>query len=242
MPGPVSGHTAFPFIDINDFSPSLYLLTPFRMPRVKAILQSEYPYHITARCINREWFNIPMPLVWQIFCEELNETKKQKTLLIHSFVLMTNHFHLIASTPNANISECMHHFMGRTSRRLTSAGNRINETFAGRHYKCILGHHNYYLNAYKYIYRNPVAAKICQRAEQYPYSTLPGKLGLTNLLIKTEKDFLLSKNPNETVKWLNTEPDPQKLEGVRFGLKRPYFKSKKDPSSKKSLITDSEVL
>lgn len=116
------------------------------MPRAPAILQSEFPYNLSARCINQEWFNIPMPRVWEIFCTELSNTAEKHHLQVHSFVLMSNHYHMIATTPQANISQCMQYFMQRSSRALTNEGNRINETFAGRHYKCILQLPNYYLN------------------------------------------------------------------------------------------------
>lgn len=86
------------------------------MPRLKTILQSEFPYNISARCINREWFNIPMNEVWDIFCHEITETHKKHNLLIHSFILMSNHYHLIASTPDSNISQCMQHFMRECGR------------------------------------------------------------------------------------------------------------------------------
>jgi putative transposase len=212
------------------------------MPRAKAILQSEFPYNISARCINRDWFNLPMDVVWQIFCDELTSASKDQNLLIHSFVLMSNHYHLIASTPDANISQCMHQFMTRTSRRLTRAGNRINETFAGRHYKCILQHPSYYLNAYKYNYRNPVTAGICNLVEEYPYSTLHGKLHLSNLAIPTAEDTTLISDPNGTLRWLNAAPSAEKIEGVRCGLKHQFFKSKKSRSNNRPIISEYDLL
>lgn len=212
------------------------------MPRAKAILQSEFPYNISARCINREWFNLPMSTAWEIFCQELTRTTHEHNLRIHSFVLMSNHYHLIASTPDANISQCMHQFMTRTSRKLTRAGNRINETFAGRHYKCILQHPNYFLNAYKYNYRNPVSAGMCERVEAYPYSTLHGKLKLSKLLIPICEDTTLSFDQIGTLKWLNTAPNPEKIEAFRFGLRRQFFTSKKDRVNNRPIIGDSDVL
>jgi putative transposase len=212
------------------------------MPRAKAILQSEFPYNISARCINREWFNIPMQDVWDIFCHELADTVKDKNLVVHSFVLMSNHYHLIASTPDANISQCMHQFMTRTSRKLTRTGNRLNETFAGRHYKCILQHPNYYLNAYKYNYRNPVAAGMCALVEEYPYSTLHGKLKLSRPTIPVCDDTTLISDLRGTLEWLNTAPSLQKLEGVRFGLKHQFFKSKKIRNDNKPMISENDVL
>lgn len=206
------------------------------MPRSKTILQSEYPYHITARCINREWFNLPMDSVWQIFCEELASVSDSNKLKIHSFVLMSNHFHLIASTPEANISQCMHQFMQKSSKKLTRAGNRINQTFAGRHYKCILDMYNYYLNAYKYCYRNPVNAGLCNLVEEYPFSSLKMKLGLTSPLIPLVEDTLLIEDKIGILNWLNTQPESEKLEAVRWALKRQYFQSKKTKFFNKPIL------
>lgn len=197
------------------------------MPRSLAILQSEFPYNISARCINRDWFSVPMPIVWEIFCEELTKANKDLDLQIHSFVLMTNHFHLLASTPQSNISQCMQQFMRRSSLRLTRAGNRINETYAGRHFKCVLQQPNYFYNAYKYNYRNPVKAQICNLVEEYPFSTLRSVMGIDQPKIPILEDVLFHEDPVGILKWLNQAPDPVKAEAVRCGLRHQYFRSKK---------------
>ena len=212
------------------------------MPRAKTILQSEFPYNLSARCINRDWFSIPMDEVWEIFCQELTRTSDEHKLLVHSFVLMSNHYHLIASTPEANISTCMQQFNYRSSKRLTKAGNRINQTFAGRHYKCIMQHQNYYLNAYKYNYRNPVAAGICARAEEYPYSTLHGKLNLSQLRIPLCEDTTLNSDRIGTLVWLNTATSPEKAEAFRYGVKHQYFNSKKNPLDNRPILSEDDLL
>lgn len=206
------------------------------------IQQSEFPYNISARCINREWFSIPMEDVWGIFSEELTRTCQKHNLQVHSFVLMSNHFHLIASTPEANISQCMFQFVGQSSRRLAKKGNRINETFAGRHYKCILQHPNYFLNAYKYNYRNPVNAGICESVESYHYSTLPAVMKFAQPTIPLLEDITFNSDPEGTLKWLNEAPAPDKLEAVRCGLRHQYFKSKKDRNLNKPILVDHEIL
>ena len=212
------------------------------MPRAKAILQSDYPYQISARCINREWFFLPMNHVWDIFCEELSATVREHSLLVHSFVLMSNHFHLIASTPEANISKSMWYFMNRTSRRLTRAGNRINESFAGRHYKCVLASHSYYLNAYKYNYRNPVAAGICRRVEEYSYSTIRWQMNPELMRFPMAEDTIFISDPVGTLTWLNTAPDPAKLKAVRCGLNRPVFTYKRRTDSVNSPMGIDELI
>ncbi len=222
--------------------PGSQLATPPPMARHRVILQSEFPYNITARCINREWFHLPLEYVWDIFCKELKRTHEDHSLVIHSFVLMSNHFHLIASTPKANISQCTHQFMTRVSRKLTRAGNRINETFAGRHYKTILQSPNYFLNAYKYNYRNPVEANICPRVEDYSFSTLQILLGKKAPLFPLEEDTTFNDDPVGTMKWLNTKPEENKLEAVKFGLKRQYFRSKIDRKTRKPILGEEESL
>lgn len=212
------------------------------MPRAHTILQSEFPYNLSARCINQEWFHLPMNDVWKIFCEQLSETSQKHHLKIHSFVLMSNHFHLLASTPDANISECMWHFMKNSSHRLAQAGNRINETFAGRHYKCVLQMQNYYLNAYKYNYRNPVSAGISKAVEDYPFSTLRMVMGVDPQIIPLVEDNIYKYNPSGTLKWLNTNPLPEKLEAARYGFKRQFFKSKKCRITNKFILDENDTL
>lgn len=212
------------------------------MPRHPAILQSIYPYSISARCINREWFQLPMLNVWEIFCEELYLVHKFYNLKIHAFILMNNHFHLIASTPKSNISQCMNYFMKMTSKRLTESSNRINQTYSGRHYKTILDHPNYYLNAYKYIYRNPVEARLSERVENYPYSSLYGLLGQSKLIIPIEEDRDLFPFVESTLEWLNQKPCTTKLDATKWALKRAYFRSKKYRNTNKPIIDINDIM
>ncbi len=206
------------------------------MARTKAINQGVFPYHITARTLNKEWFQIPLEDVWQIFEEELYLTSKCHNLEVHSFVLMSNHFHMIARTPDANISQCMHRLLGNVSRRLNEMGNRINGNFAGRHFKTVLHDHSYYLSAYKYVYRNPVEAGICEKVQNYPYSSLLGLIGQKHILTPVVADETLFSDIEGTLRWLNQTPSPEQLEAVRYGLKRPLFKPKKSRTTNETLL------
>ncbi len=184
-----------------------------------------------------------MDQVWDIFCEELCKTNKEFELNIHSFVLMSNHFHLIASTPKANISDCMRQFMYRTSRRLTRKGNRINQTYSGRHYKCILQHHNYFLNAYKYNYRNPIAAGICTEAQNYKYSTLYNLVrGESLSMIPIIEDLTYLSDPVGTLKWVNTPINSKKIEALKHSFRHTHFKCRKNRNTQTPFISEHEIL
>lgn len=157
---------------------------------------------------------------------------------IHSFVLMSNHFHLLMSTPRSNLSSAMEWFMRETSRDLTRAGNRINQTYGGSHYRSILGSNHYFLNAYKYNYYNPVKARICADVLRYPYSTLAGKLGLSKMLIPVDDDLTLFSDVEGTLSWLNRPPNEKMWKAMRLALHRKEFKLSKVNGKPHPLETD----
>jgi putative transposase len=213
------------------------IASPHSMTRRQTILQSEYPYNVGARSINKEWFSIPMPRVWEIMEEQLYFIHHAFSVRIHAFMLMSNHFHLIVSTPDSNLSEAMCWFMRETSRALTRAGNRINQSYGGRYFRSLILQPNYYLSAYKYLYYNPVHAGICQNVLQYPFSTLPGLLGMKRLFIPVLDDTLFD-DVEGTLGWLNRAPDPRDWEAVGKASHRKAFSFPRENSRRHHLETD----
>lgn len=157
---------------------------------------------------------------------------------IHAFVLMNNHFHLIISTPHANLSEAMAWFMRETSRSITRESNRINQTYGGRHFRNVISTTHYYLNAYKYLYYNPVRAGLCGNPLDYPYSTLPGLLGHQRLTIPVYEDSTLFSDIDGTLAWLNRKPKEEDWIAVRRALHRRSFGFPSSNSRRHKLETD----
>lgn len=142
------------------------------MPRKKLIRQSEFPYHVTTRTSNRDWFPIPISEVWDVIKESLIYSLKSCNAKIHCFVLMGNHYHLIISTPDKNIDIFMRLFNSSISRFISKRSGLKQQRFAGPYKWTILDHKGYLLNVYRYIYQNPVRAKIVRNPFDYPYSSL----------------------------------------------------------------------
>lgn len=194
------------------------------MPRKPAPQSFEFPFHITARCTNKDWFAIPMPEVWRIMEEQLYFAAHAFDVRIHSFVLMTNHFHLMISTPSGNLSSCMRYFMTETSRALLRKCRRINQIYGGRNRPTQICSAHHFTNAYKYVYRNPAAAGLCTRVEDYPYSTLRGLLGAQHLLVPLVEDTILfDGNLEQTLAWLNRPSTLEEWDEVRRALRRRTF-------------------
>ncbi len=196
-------------------------------------ISNEFPYHVSGRTPNREFFKLPMDETWQIMEEYLYLTKKIYDLRIHAFVLMSNHYHLMCSTPYLNIGPAMNYFNGENSRAMNLISGRTNQNWGRRYHKTLVNSYHYYMNVYKYIYRNPVRAGLCMTVEDYKYSTLSGLCGKTQLIIPVEEDTILFDPyfTTKNLKWLNTPSCPQDELAVKNALRKNMFKLPTDPIS-----------
>lgn len=198
-------------------------------------LSNEYPIQITVRRNNKEDFPIPLSDAWSIFSNYLFFIHHSFGVKIHSFVLMSNHFHLIASDPESNLSKAMAIFMKETSKELNRQSNRINRIWGTPFHSCIIEDTNYFLSAYKYNYRNPVAAKICKKVEEYPWSTLQILLGKKHGIIPLVEDDTLMSDPDGTLNWLNEAYLEKEAEAIQLATRKKIFTLGRDPTSSKKI-------
>ncbi len=199
------------------------------MPRKKLIRSDVHPYHVTARGDNREAFPVDLALAWQIFSLECLVLTQVYEAQIQSFVLMPNHCHMILTTPSFDLGEVMNAFISSVTRTLNFVSGRTGHVFGGPYFWSIIENSRYYGHALKYVYRNPVKAGLCQKVEDYPFSTLNGLLGRSHLPFpvfspRLPLDISLpTAEPGEQLPWLNT-PFPSEAEAViQRGLRRRNF-------------------
>ncbi len=190
----------------------------------KPFIPTQDPYHVSTRCINKDWFAAPLSDVWQTMSEVLTKTQLVYSIQIHSYVLMSNHFHLIVTTPDLNLSQAMNYFLRESSRELLKRTERLNCTFTPRFFRSRIQTHQEFLKVYKYVYRNPVEAGICDQVEAYPWSTLHSLIGMSRLTIPLVKDEILFEKTEQTLKWLNEAPHPHHYHLVKKALRKPEFK------------------
>jgi REP element-mobilizing transposase RayT len=201
------------------------------MPKKPLVRSDLFPYHVVNRCNNREWFALPMEIMWRLMTYELYRMSVLTGARIHAFVLMSNHYHLLISTPKEDLGCVMREF-GRSA---TLAYNRISgrtgHLFSGRYRESMIRTATYYSNALKYIYRNPVRAEAVRAVEDYPYSSLYGQLGKQHLpfpvwhpQVERLGINLVPEHYEDLVDWLNETPNPQDQEAIRRALRRRVFK------------------
>jgi putative transposase len=189
------------------------------MPRPNLIRSETHPYHITSRCNNKEFFPIPLDDVWSIMMKLLERLHRDHGLAIHAFVLMGNHFHLLCHTPRANIDECMHLFMRQTSLEINRRNSSQNHLWGGRYRWSLIEAQRYYYQVYRYIYQNPLRAKIVNRVEDYPFSTL---MKSPPFPLHSSLSFSFGGAEGEKL-WLNEKYDEEDLNLIKLGLKKSQF-------------------
>jgi putative transposase len=113
-------------------------------------------YHVTSRGINRQAI-FREERDWVHFLDLVGEMPGRYGVLVHAYVLMTNHFHLLIQTPRANASRAMHWLKTAYTVWLNVKYGRNGPLFQGR-FKAVLvdGNGSWALDASKYIHLNPV--------------------------------------------------------------------------------------
>jgi putative transposase len=126
-----------------------------------------------------------------LFLRFLGEACERTGWLIHAFILMTNHYHILLETPEPNLVVGMKWLQGVYTQRFNLRHGLRGHLFQGR-YKALLidgEEAGYFLQASSYIHLNPLRAgliKAGQRLRTYQWSSFPSYLA----------------SPGKRVKWL----------------------------------------
>ncbi len=208
------------------------------MPQRRSRHSRESPYHVYHRSNNRELFPIPLDQLWAVIEQELFGLTIKFGIRIHAFVLMKNHFHLLLTSPEEEIGTVMRELLSSITRTVNLESGRIGHLFGGPYKASLVDNPIYYAIVLKYIYRNPVKGKACERVDDYPFSTLRYLLGRErmdiplSLPLKGYGDELLPEDPILLTEWLN-QASPSETDGiVRNALGKKVFKPAKNRFSR----------
>ncbi len=199
------------------------------MPRKSLIRTAEFPYHVVSRSNNKEWFYIPRQECWNVFTQQLSKVSKDYHARVISFVLMSNHFHMLLYTPEENLDAIMNYLLREVSRTIGRKSGRINHIFGAPYRWCLIDNEVYLAHAYKYVYRNPVEAGLSDLAEEYRYSTLHYLIAKTFLGLAVY-DHAVQSSPivppslSDRLHWLNRPYASKHQELIRRALKKPRFR------------------
>lgn len=157
-------------------------------------LRIEFPgawYHIMNRGRRRE--NIfSTPEDYQSFIRVLQEAADLWNLKIAAYCLMSNHYHILVQTPDANLSRGMRHINGIYTQRFNRRREIEGQLFRGRYKAVLIEEDSHLLEVLRYIHRNPLRAGLAEDVNDFPWSSHHGYLSGAKKWEWLHKEFLLS--------------------------------------------------
>lgn len=120
------------------------------------------------------------------FLKIISEAHDKYKILIHSYVLMKNHYHMIIQTPVPNLSKAMQYINSKYTGYFNYANKEVGHLFQGRYKAILVDKDEYLLPLSRYIHLNPVRAGYVKNPQEYQWSSF--------------KNFL---NEYDNVKWLS---------------------------------------
>ena len=141
------------------------------MPRIPRIFLPGYPLHVIQRGHNRG----------QVFFDQtdaklyrgwLAEGAARYGVAVHTYVLMSNHVHLLVSPDTAqSLPMCMRHVNWRFSLHSNEARSRTGALWEGRYKAGVIDADDYFMACSRYIELNPVRAGLAPDPAAYRWSS-----------------------------------------------------------------------
>ena len=136
------------------------------------------------------------------FLEVLADVVKRFGWICHAYCLMTNHYHVLIETPNANLSRGMRHLNGVYTQRFNRAHGRVGHVMQGRFKSIVVEKESHLLELARYVVLNPVRSEIVRRVRDWKWSSYRATAGQEEPLAFLTIKWLLSQfgvNPVDAV-------------------------------------------
>lgn len=126
------------------------------------------------------------------FLAVLSEVVSRTGWLVHAYVLMDNHYHLLIETPTDNLSRGMRQLNGVYTQRFNSTHGSGGRVFQGRFKAVLLEREPYLLELCRYIVLNPLRLKAVKNISRYRWSSYRATAGEVQAPAWLKADWLLS--------------------------------------------------
>lgn len=148
------------------------------MARLPRLTVPGYPHHIIQRGNNRQAI-FASAADRQFLLDVLDENARRFGVAIHAYVLMDNHFHLLATPETQDALPKMMQAVGRRYvRYFNDTQGRSGTLWEGRYKSTLIQAERHLLACMAYIDLNPVRAGMVAHAKDYPWSSHAHYIGL----------------------------------------------------------------
>lgn len=148
------------------------------MARLPRLTVPGYPHHLIQRGNNRQAI-FASTADYETLLSMLDENARKFHVDLHAYVLMTNHFHLLATPATLDGLPLMMQAVGRRYvRYFNQREGRTGTLWEGRYRSTLIQADRYLLACMVYIDLNPVRAGLVTAAKDYPWSSHAHYVGL----------------------------------------------------------------
>ncbi len=148
------------------------------MARQPRLTLPGYPHHVIQRGNNKQAI-VATAADYSALLELLEENARKFDVAVHACVLMSNHFHLLATPKTLESLPKMMQAVGRSYvRYFNDAQKRSGTLWEGRYKSTLIQADRYLLACMAYIDLNPVRAGLVVQPQDYPWSSHLHYLGV----------------------------------------------------------------
>ena len=133
-------------------------------------------YHVTARGNAREKIFLD-DADRQTFLELLAREVRQQHWRLYAYCLMSNHYHLLVETPEANLARGMRRLNGVYTQAFNRRHGRVGHVLQGRYKSIVVDKDSYWLELCRYLVLNPVRARMVEKASAWRWSSYRATAG-----------------------------------------------------------------
>jgi REP element-mobilizing transposase RayT len=149
-------------------------------------------YHVTSRGDGREdiYLSDADRLAW---LDVFGQVCKRFNWVCHAWCQMTNHYHILIETPEANLAQGMRQLNGVYTQRFNRAHARVGHVFQGRYKAILVERDSYLLELARYVVLNPLRARMVRRIENWPWSSYHATCGQEAAPTWLQTDWILAQ-------------------------------------------------
>lgn len=112
--------------------------------------------------------------------------------VVQAYCLMSNHYHLLVQTPDANLAAGMRHLNGVYTQLVNRRHARVGHVFQGRYKAVLVDREAHLLEVARYVVLNPVRAAMVSNAAEWPWSSHRAVAGTAAAPVWLDVDALLA--------------------------------------------------
>ena len=153
-------------------------------------------YLVTRRCSERRYFLRPSALTNEIFLYALAVAASRYGVLVHVFCVLSNHYHLLVTDPEARLPAFMQYLDSLVARATNASLGRWEGFWSSEASYSAVSHDSTddIVRKAAYVLANPVSAGLVQHGKEWPgLWTAPEQLGVATLTAMRPKVFFRAK-------------------------------------------------